>query len=213
METRTLIADDQGLFRAGLRRLLEELPDLRVVGEARDGCEAVDLTRECEATLVLMDVAMPQLSGIDATRRISESGEKVRVLIVSATESPARVQEALHAGAAGYLSKNATRQDLHAAVEALRQGGSYLSPRVARRLTHAMNEPSEPVVPLARLSAREREVLTWLAEGLSSREIGERLSVSPRTIDSHRVRLMKKLGIHKVQNLVRLAIREGLIEA
>jgi DNA-binding NarL/FixJ family response regulator len=211
--TRTLIADSQALFRAGLRRLLGDVRDLRVVGEARDGEEAVELAGETEADLVLMDIAMPRLSGVEAVRRIVASGSKARILIVSATETPARVQESLRAGAVGFLSKSASGRDLVAAVEAVRLGGSYLSPAMARRMADAAADPDRAVTSLERLTAREREVLAWLAEGLSSREIGHRLSVSPRTIDSHRVRLMKKLGIHKIQGLVRMAIREGLIEA
>lgn len=217
MQTRILIADDQTLFRAGLRRLLEGAPALRVVGEARDGEEAVELAAESEADLVLMDLAMPRLSGAEATRRIVASGSKARILIVSASESPVRIRDALRLGAAGHLSKRADGRDLLMAVEAVRLGGSYLSPHLARRVArdaaHPAPEPQAAPGSVGTLTAREREVLAWLAEGLSSREIGERLSVSPRTIDSHRVRLMKKLGIHKVQALVRWAIREGLIEA
>jgi len=211
--TRILVADDQCLFREGMRRILEEHPGWRVVAEARDGEEAVDLLGECEADVVLMDLAMPRLSGMEATRRIAESGSKARVLIVSATEAPARVDQALRAGALGHVSKRATAAELVTAVESVRTGGAYLSPVVARRLSRVGEDPAADVSPLDRLSAREREVLAWLALGLSSREIGGRLSVSPRTVDSHRVRLMEKLGIHKVSGLVRLAIREGLIEA
>lgn len=213
VHTKTLIGNAQGLFRAGIRRLLSDVEGLRVVGEAADAEELVEWTAEAEADLVIVDLDRSQPSAVEAIRRIVESGSKARILVLAADASPARLRQALRAGACGVVSKSAAGRELVAAVESIRVGGSYLCPASARVLTRATPEPESSGSPLACLSAREREVLAWLAEGLSSREIGERLSVSPRTIDSHRVRLMKKLGIHKVQGLVRLAIREGLIEA
>ncbi len=213
MQTRILLVDHHRLFREGLRRLLDDVQGLHVVGEADGASEMLELARESEADLVLLDISNGPGDGVDAIRRLGESGSKTRVLVVSECEIPNRVEAAFRAGASGYLSKTAGARDLVAAIEAVRLGGSYLSPTVARKMARAVKRSTDRATPLDHLSGREREVLVWLAEGLSSREIGEKLSVSPRTVDSHRVRLMKKLGIHKVQALVRLAIREGLIEA
>ncbi len=183
------------------------------MGEARDGEEALSAVGDCQPDVILMNVAMPRMSGICATRRISEIGHSVKVLLVSGSDAISPVEESLRAGAAGYVSKSASSQELLAAIEAVRVGGSYLSPEIATRMARIAVTPGGSPSPMAVLSDREREVLAWLAEGFSSREIGERLGVSPKTIDSHRVRLMKKLGIHKVQSLVRFAIREGLLQA
>jgi two-component system response regulator NreC len=212
VQTRILIVDDQTLFREGVRRIVEEREGFHVVGEAQDGEEALTAVDDCEPDVILMDVAMPRMSGIYATRRIAENGRSVKVLMVSESEAISPVEESLRAGAAGYVSKSATSQELLAAIEAVRLGGSYLSPDIATKMARIAVTPGASPSPMAVLSDREREVLTWLAEGYSSREIGERLGISPKTIDSHRVRLMKKLGIHKVQSLVRFAIREGLLQ-
>jgi DNA-binding NarL/FixJ family response regulator len=213
-----LIVDDQTLFREGVRRMLSEHAHLDIVGEARDGEEAVQLVVECRPDVVLLDVAMPGTSGILAAQRIRENStlERVpspRILMVSASEAYSAVEESLRSGAVGYVSKSASAQELCSAIEAVRVGGSYLSPAIASRMARAASAPGCPASPISALSVREREVLTWLAEGLTSREIGLKLGVSPKTVDSHRVRLMKKLDIHKVQSLVRFAIREGLLQA
>lgn len=212
-QVHVLIADDQTLFREGMRRMLSEHAHIELVGEARDGEEAVHLVVEHRPDVVLLDVAMPGTSGILAAQRIRENAKATRVLMVSASEAYSAVEESLRSGAVGYVSKSASAGELISAIEAVRVGGSYLSPAIASRMAHAASSPGTQGSSISALSVREREVLTWLAEGHSSREIAATLGVSPKTIDSHRVRLMKKLDIHKVQSLVRFAIREGLLEA
>lgn len=212
MQSRILVVDDQTLFREGLRRVLAECPGCAVVGEAADEPAAVALARAEQPDVVLMDLALPGGCGVRATRRLLEAGPGARVLVVSASEAPARIQEVLRAGARGFVSKSASAAELRAGVEAVRAGGSFLSPAVASRVARWAARPEEMEDGLAALSGREREVLACLAEGLSSREAGVRLGVSPRTVDSHRLRLMRKLGVRRVQALVRLAIREGLLE-
>lgn len=212
MNLEILIADDERLVRDGLRRVVEARSGWRVIGEAGDGAEAIDAARKAAPDVVLMDIAMPGVDGIEATRTLRSDPDAPPIVMVASAEGPARVRESLLAGAAGYVRKSDSELELLAAIEAVSTGGSYLPPGLANgSLDLEGYEPPE-TSPLAQLSQREREVLGWLAEGLSSREIGERLCVSPRTIDSHRVRLMRKLGIHRVQSLVRFAIREGLIE-
>jgi DNA-binding NarL/FixJ family response regulator len=210
--TRILVADDHALMRAGLCRLLSATPHLDVVGEAADGEDAVALARALRPDLVLMDLAMPRLGGIEATRRIVAAQRGVHVLIVSQLASELPVEEALRAGARGYVLKSASPEELLRAVASVSAGNSYFSPGVARsplRLADAAGPPSKPG---AALSPREREILQSLAEGLSSREIASRLHVSPRTVDTHRVRIMKKLDLHKASQLVRFAIRAGLVQ-
>jgi DNA-binding NarL/FixJ family response regulator len=196
--TRILVADDHALVRAGLCRLLASSRHLDVVGEAADGEDAVALAGALRPDLVLMDLAMPRLGGIEATRRIVAAQRSVHVLIVSQLASELPVEDALGAGASGYLLKSASPEELLRAVEAVSSGHAYFSPGLARRP--------------ATLSPREREILTCLAEGLSSREIAAALHVSPRTVDTHRVRIMKKLDLHKASQLVRFAIRAGLLQ-
>jgi DNA-binding NarL/FixJ family response regulator len=212
LRTRILLAEDHGLVRAGLRLLLESRPALEVVGEAADGEEAVAQAALLLPDLVLMDLAMPSLGGLDATRRILAAGRGIRVLVVSQLSSESAVEEALRAGAHGYLSKGASAGELLQAVEVVSAGGSYFRAATGMRFGHPCEilPGGEPTT--AALSPREREILTRLAEGLSSREIARSLHVSPRTVDTHRVRLMKKLGLHKAPQLVRFAIRAGLLE-
>ena len=212
METTILLVDDHRLLREGLRRLLEERADLRVVGEATDGNEAVQLALERKPDLVLMDISMPGLSGIDATRRICKEGNGTKVLILSMHDEQSFVEEVFRAGASGYVIKDAAPSDLLQAIDAVRAGDSFLSPTITQQVVDAIAHPAErPTAAAASLTDREREVLTLIAEGLSSKEIAEKLGVSLKTIESHRANLMDKLDIHKVSGLVRFAIRAGLV--
>jgi DNA-binding NarL/FixJ family response regulator len=213
VETTIVVVDDHQLFREGIRRLLETREDFRVVGEASDGEQAVALVAEKEPDVALMDIWMPRLSGIDATRRIGKRGLATRVLVLSMHESRSYVEEVLRAGAAGYIVKNAAPEDLLNAVDAVRSGASYLSPTITQQVVDAIVRPSDAAPQgTAALTDREREVLQLIAEGLSSKEIAELLGVSLKTVDSHRSNLMEKLDIHKVSGLVRFAIRVGLVE-
>jgi DNA-binding NarL/FixJ family response regulator len=199
------------VLRDGLRGLIEETDDLEVIAEASDGAEAVALAEQHRPDVVVMDIWLPRLSGIEATRKILGEGRS-RVLILSQHESWSYVQEALKAGAAGYLVKTSSSTQLLMAIRAVCSGKSFLSPEIAGHLVGALARPeADRGSALAPLSGREREVLQLIGEGLSSKEIASALCVSTRTAEAHRANVMQKLNIHKVAGLVRFAIREGLI--
>ena len=213
MHTTIVVADDHRIVREGLRKLLETRPDFEVVGEASDGEEAVQMVLDKKPDVALMDIWMPRLSGIDATRRIGRRGPGTKVLILSMHEGRSYVEEVLRAGAAGYLVKSSSPGDLFSAIDAVRQGNSYLSTAITQQVVDAIARPGDPgPSSLAALTDREREVLQLIAEGLSSKEIASMLGVTLKTVDSHRSNLMEKLDIHKVSGLVRFAIRAGLVE-
>ena len=209
MPTTIVLADDHTIVRAGIRRLLETREDLVVVGEAANGLQAIDLVLEKKPDLILIDIQMPRLSGVDATRSIVKSGAPTRVIVLSVHQSGSAVEEVLRAGASGYLVKTGEPSELLEAIDIVQGGGRYLSPSISE----AVATPGEtPTSGLGSLTSREREVLQLIAEGMSSREIAEVLQVSLKTVDSHRSNLMEKLDIHKVSGLVRFAVREGLVE-
>ena len=209
-----VVADDHKIVREGLVKLLETREDFKVIGEASDGEEAVAMVMERQPDVVLMDINMPKLSGIDATRRLEKSGTHSKILVLSMHEGRNYVEEVLRAGAAGYIVKNSASKDVHNAIDAVRSGASYLSPAITQQVVDAIARPGD-VAPsgVSMLTEREREVLKLIAEGLSSKEIAGVLGVSLKTVDSHRSNLMEKLDIHKVSGLVRFAIRAGLVEA
>jgi len=211
MQTTILVADDHQIVRQGLKRLLSKRGDFSIVAEASDGEEAVEMANRQRPDVVLMDISMPRLSGIDATRRIAADGNS-KVLALSMHDTQSYVEEALRAGASGYVHKNASAEDLFSAIDAVRIGESYLSPTVTQQVVDAIARPGErPSSAISALTQREREVLTLIADGLSSKEIASQLGVSLKTIESHRANLMDKLDIHKVSGLVRFAVRAGLV--
>ena len=211
--TTIVVADDHKIVREGLVKLLVSRGDLEVVGEASDGEEAVNMVLEKQPDVVLMDIWMPRLSGIDATRRIGKRGSEAKVLVLSMHESRSYVEEVLRAGAAGYVVKSSATSDLLQAIDAVNTGQSYLSPSITQQVVDAIANPdSSAPSGVSMLTDREREVLQLIAEGLSSKEIAGVLGVSLKTVDSHRSNLMEKLDIHKVSGLVRFAIRAGLVE-
>lgn len=211
--TTIVVADDHKIVREGLVKLLEGRPDFTVIGEASDGEEAVQMVLEKQPDVVIMDIWMPRLSGIDATRRIGKRGSQTKILVLSMHESRTYVEEVLRAGASGYIVKNSASSDLLQAIDAVRAGASYLSPAITQQVVDAIARPEDSSPSgVAMLTDREREVLQLIAEGLSSKEIAAMLGVSLKTIDSHRSNLMEKLDIHKVSGLVRFAIRAGLVE-
>jgi DNA-binding NarL/FixJ family response regulator len=213
MQTTIVVADDHTIVREGIRKLLEAREDFQVVGEASDGEEAVQMILEKKPDVALMDIWMPRLSGIDATRRIGKRGLDTKVLVLSMHESRTYVEEVLRAGASGYILKSAASQDLLNAIDAVCNGASYLSPAITQQVVDAIARPGDAAPSgVAMLTDREREVLQLIAEGLSSKEIAGMLGVSLKTVDSHRSNLMEKLDIHKVSGLVRFAIRAGLVE-
>ena len=218
MTIRVLLADDQRLILAGFRVLIDSADDLEVVGEATTGAEAVTLARETRADVVLMDIRMPELDGIEATRRITadEDLAGVRVLILTTFEIDENVLRALRAGASGFLSKGVEPSDLLDGIRTVARGESLLSPKATQALiTQFLEQPAPPpgsaAMVLDQLTDREREIVTLAAEGLSNEEIGERLFVSPLTAKTHVNRAMTKLGARDRAQLVMVAYQSGLV--
>lgn len=213
---RVLIVDDHALFREGVRSLLEVEPGIDVVGEVEDGRAAVRTALELRPHVVLMDITMPRLDGIEATRQIRARDPSIRVLVLTMHDNEDVFFRALDAGAAGYVLKRSGGRELITAIRATYEGNSYLSPHVARALmseyVQRVSRESSSPPPSKRLSAREQEILRLIAEGHSSREIAEMLDLSVKTVHNHRTRLMTKLDIHRNADLVRYAIRHGMVE-
>jgi two-component system, NarL family, response regulator NreC len=205
-----LVADDHAIVRQGLKLILSANSDLQVVGEAGNGREAVDLAQKLQPDMVLMDVAMPELNGIEATRRLIASTPRIRVLVLSMHKEPTYVREILKAGARGYILKDAIDTELLSAVRAVARGDGYISPAVSGALLgDYRNNVTDPT---DLLSSREREVLQLIAEGKTNKEIATRLNLSVYTVDSHRGKVMDKLNLHSTGELVRFAVRHGLVD-
>jgi DNA-binding NarL/FixJ family response regulator len=209
---RVLLADDHTLVRAGLIKLLESIPDITVVGEAGDGLALLKLAEQLQPQLVLMDIAMPGLNGIEATARLARTCPAIRVLILSMHQNEEYVRQALRQGASAYLLKDAAPMELEQAIAAVLRGEIYLSPAVSSGVVSdyvqrlRSDEPAQsPLTP------RQREVLQLIAEGHSTKEIARRLDLSVKTVDTHRSQLMKQLDIHEVTGLVRYAMRAGMV--
>jgi len=212
-----LIADDHGIIRDGIRALLSSDPDIEVVGTAANGRQAVELTMELKPDLIIMDVAMPELNGVEATRQLMKALPKLRILALSVHSDHRYVNEMLRAGAAGYLLKDSVFDELRFAISAIRRGQAYLSPPVAHFvLNEYRQKPSRQVfrdsqlTPSSPLTNREREVLQLLAEGHTMRVIAERLCISIKTVETHRKQISDKLGIRTIIDLTKYAIREGI---
>jgi two-component system response regulator NreC len=213
---RVLVADDHTLFREGLRLLLEAQPDIEVVGEACNGREAVEATNRHCPDVVLMDIAMPEISGLEATSRITQACPNVRVLILTMHEGDHYFFQALQAGASGYVLKGMSSADLIAAVRTVSRGGVYLHPSVAKHLLGdylQRTRAGEEDRGLGGLSPREREVLKFVAEGYTNAEIAKQLFLSPSTVQTHRANLMQKLNLENRATLVQYALRHGLLES
>jgi len=209
MAIRILIADDHAVVADGLKHLIEAQGDLEVIATVGDGREAVRVAHELRPDVVLMDLSMPELNGADATRAIREREPQCRVIVLSMYADREYVRRALRAGAAGYVVKRSAAKEVVEAIRAVHAGQRYLSPKVADVLIGDYAEERDD--PLARLSAREREVLQLLAEGRTGAEIAQRLSLSQKTVETYRARLVEKLGIRDVAGLVRFAIQKGLV--
>ena len=208
--TRILLADDHALVRQGFRMILEDQPDMEIVGQAGNGHEAVDLAEKLKPDVVIMDVAMPGLNGIEATRRLAASLPRTRVLALSMHKDSVYVREILRAGARGYLLKDSGDADLVAAVRAIAKGEGYISPAVSDAV---LSDYRKHVTdPLDLLTSREREVLQLIAEGQTNKEIATGLNLSVYTVEAHRGRIMEKLNLHSTGELVRFALRNGLID-
>lgn len=211
---RVLLADDHAVVRDGLQALLAETTDIEVVGQAADGLEAIRQVRELGPDVVVMDIAMSPLSGLEATRRISSECPASRVLILSQHEDSEYVLDALRAGASGYLLKRAAGPELAEGIRAVQQEGAFLHPLAARVLIDAYlrSEGGQHVDSYERLTGRETEVLILVAEGYTNQQIAEMLHVSPKTVDGHRTSLMSKLDLHDRTEVVKYALRRQLIE-
>ena len=211
---RILLADDHALFRAGLRALLESEPRWEVVGEAANGNEAVARARELKPDIVIMDLSMPGANGLEATRAMRALGLECRVLVLTVHAEEEYLVPVVEAGASGYLTKTSADTDLLEALRVVARGEVYLPSRATtlllRRYRETQNDPQQ--AGFRELSDREREVLVLTAEGFSSREIGERLYISPKTVETYRSRIMVKLGLNHRSELVRFALRTGLLK-
>ncbi len=206
---RVLIADDHEVVAEGLRHVIEAQPDLEVVALAPDGREAVRQARDLHPDVVIMDLSMPELNGADAARAILERDPACKVIVLSMYSEREYVRRALKAGAAGYVVKRSAAKEVVDAIRAVHAGQKYLSPRVADVVIDDYSGAEED--PLAKLSGREREVLQLLAEGRTGAQIAERLSLSQKTVETYRARLVEKLGIRDTAGLVRFAIQRKLI--
>jgi DNA-binding NarL/FixJ family response regulator len=209
---RVLLADDHALIRAGLRALLQAIPGVEIVGEAGDGREALRLIEQAAPDVVLMDITMPGLNGLEAAERVIRDHPKVRLVILSMHEADAYVAQALRIGVAGYLVKDAAPNELVEALRTVAEGQTYLSPAISRQVVEAFRSGT-PDSPLQGLTPRQREILQLVAEGHSTKEIANLLHLSVKTVETHRAQLMERLGIHDVPGLVKLAIRLGLTSA
>ena len=218
-EVRVLLADDHTLVRAGVRKLVESFEGFVVIGEAGDGREAVRLAREMEPDIALLDIGMPGLNGLDATALIVKTVPRTQVIILSMHAAENYVLEALRAGAVGYVVKHAAVEELDRALHAVQSGERWLSPTVSRHLLDdylrlARKEAgAQTVAGPELLTPRQRAILQLIAEGRTTREIAQRLCVSPRTVETHRAQIMDRLNLHDVASLTRFAIRSGLTDS
>jgi len=211
---RVFLVDDHTVVRQGLRRILESDEEIEIVGEAGDGRTAIDLVQKLRPHVVVMDVAMPELNGIEATRQILKRVEGAKVLVLSMHGDDVYVRQALKAGARGYLLKDSEDLDLIKAVKAIRAGGSFFSPPVSKVvLSGYLGDKAEGDSEdgVARLTDREREVLQLIAEGKTNKEVAHALSVSVNTVETHRKHIMEKLDLHNTAEIVRFAVRKKIV--
>ncbi|HEY5073457.1 MAG TPA: response regulator transcription factor [Pyrinomonadaceae bacterium] len=211
--TRVLLADDHALVRAGIRALLSTIEGVEVIAEAGNGREALQLIRELQPDIVLLDITLPDLSGLEVLKESKKDFPDLRVIILTVHEAGEYAMEALRAGAAGYLPKSAAANELQVAIKIVSRGETYVSGEVSRKtLLEFSKGATEHTHFLARLTPRQREILTLIAEGHSTKDIARRLNISVKTVESHRAQLMERLDIHDVAGLVRYAIKKGLVK-
>ena len=218
-QVRILIVDDHTLMRSGIRALLERADDLRVVGEAGDGHEALKLIRELDPHVVLMDISIPGLNGLEVAAKVRKEHPSVKIVFLSMHSSEEYIVRALNVGAAGYVLKDATTNELELAVRSATKGETFLSPAVSTKVVGNYvarflkdNAPSVPAGSFHVLTPRQREILQLIAEGNTTKDIARKLGLSVNTVEVHRANLMDRLGIHDVAGLVRYAISEGMIQ-
>ncbi len=213
-----LLADDHVMFRRGIRRIIQSINDVEVVGEANDGFELIELLKTTSPQLIILDISMPNLRGLEATREIKIINPEVKILILTMHKDQEYLYHAFAAGAEGYLLKEDADSELISAIETLRKGGTYISPLLAPQLADLFMEKSRPGREQAagsgqHLTTREREIIKLIAEGKSSKEVGELLFISSRTVQHHRANIMKKLNVKKTADLVKYAIQKGYTAA
>jgi two-component system response regulator NreC len=212
---RILLADDHPLIRSGISTLLQSYKDFEIVGEAQDGEEAVEKTKVLKPDVLIIDLSMPKLSGIEATGIITKKHPDVKVLVLTMHENEEYVYQILKSGAGGYVLKSAGKEELSAAIRAVAKGEKFFSPRVSeimaqsyvRRKEGGETSSKGEMIPLTR---REKEILRLVVKGFTNQQIADQLCISPRTVDTHRTNIMQKLNIHDVANLVRYAIEHGM---
>jgi DNA-binding NarL/FixJ family response regulator len=210
---RVLLADDHTLVRESLAGVLEADGDVQVVAQAADGIEAVEKATEVHPDVVVADLSMPRLNGIEVVRRLREAVPSARVLVLTMHQEDEYVLQAVRAGASGYLVKDSAASELLAAVRNLHAGRAHFGPRAAQALADQMQHPERTVDdPYGRLTAREREVFHLIAEGLTTKEIARRLDISVKTAENHRARVLGKAGVRNTAELVRYALRRGLLD-
>lgn len=210
MMIRVVLADDHEIMREGLRLILQRMKDVQVVGEARDGREAVELAEKLVPHIIVLDIGMPNLNGVEAARRIASLSPEVKVVALSAMADRRYVMGMLQAGACGYLVKSSAGDELEQAIRSAISGRRFISPQLSDILADQLLHPGSAGVS-SDLAPREREVLQLLAEGRSSKEVARALHISSRTVETHRRNIMAKLNLHSVAELTRYAIREGII--
>ncbi|MGB9673940.1 MAG: response regulator [Anaerolineales bacterium] len=208
---RVLLADDHAVLRAGIRALLETQPDLEVIGEASEGKMAIQRVRELQPDVIIMDIGMPGLDGLAATRQILSINPKMRILFLTQHENKEYILSAMKLGAAGYVLKRAEGDELVTAIRTVFSGGTFLDPAVANTLVDEVNRDEKSNTQFDKLSEREREVLVLLAQGKTYQQIAEILFISPKTVDFHRGNIMRKLGLTSRADLTKFALQHGLI--
>jgi DNA-binding NarL/FixJ family response regulator len=208
-----LVADDHSIVREGIRRLIEGESDIDLCAEASDGREVLDQVEIHRPNVVILDITMPEMSGLETLERVRSNHPEVKTILLSVHADPRMIQSAVTLGVDGYLLKNARSSEIVSAIRAVTRGGSYFSPPVAREIVAQIRDPrANTDEPFSLLTTREREVLHQIAEGLSAKEVAVRLGISTKTVEAHRTSLMRKLSVRKATELVRYAVRHGLIE-
>lgn len=210
-----LVADDHKIFRQGIKMLLEEESDLQVVGEASDGREAVKKATELKPDVILMDIAMANLNGLEATRQIKKQLPSAKVIMVTMHKNEEYVLQSFQAGASGFILKEGAVEELVSAIRSINSGKSFLSPSISKTLIDAYMrkmETGKTETPFDLLTDREREVLQLIAEGYTNREVAKSLFISVKTVEAHRAHIMQKLNIHDIAKLVKYAIQKGLVD-
>jgi DNA-binding NarL/FixJ family response regulator len=223
---RLMLVDDHNLVRAGFRSLLKNIPDFEIVAESDDGYSALRMIRELQPDLVLMDIALPDINGLEVTAQVKQEWPQIKVVLLSMYDSEEYVLKAMQIGAAGYLLKDAGPGELEFAIRAVCRGEAYLSPAISRRVIESYHHrvtgpateknkrpPTGPLAEVNQLTGRQREVLQFIADGYTTKEIAQQLGLSAKTVDAHRTQLMRQLDIHDIAGLVRYAVRVGLVKA